>query len=134
MAAAGRQCILKGKKRQRQLEVIIAAIALTTTSACPLVVSTGRRRSLVLLHGGFSEFPGLPLAFVEDDGQIHVVLPHVVRSAVLHMSCFHMSCFHMFVLPHVVLPHVVPSVLEIALVGMLTRSVLGMLTGRMLTR
>ena len=33
VAAAGRQCILKGKKRQRQLEVIIA-IALTT-SACP---------------------------------------------------------------------------------------------------
>ena len=28
----------------------------------------------------------------------------------------------------------VPSVLEIALVGMLTRSALGMLTGRMLTR
>ena len=33
MVAAGRQCILKGKKRQRQLEVI--AIALPTSSSCP---------------------------------------------------------------------------------------------------
>ena len=90
MAAAGRQCILKGKKRQRQLEVIIAIALTATTSACPLVVSTGRRRSLVLLHGGFSEFPGLPLAFVEDDGQIHVVLPHVVRSAVLRAQGEHL--------------------------------------------